>query len=31
MPGRPGYGTAIVNGRRVIVDLNSHRIFQLLD
>ena len=31
MPGRPGYGTATVNGRRVIVDLNSNRVFQILD
>ncbi len=28
---RPGYGTAIVNGRRTIVDLNSNRIVQVLD
>jgi len=28
---RPGYGTAVVNGRRVIVDLNSNRVFQVLD
>jgi hypothetical protein len=28
---RPGYGTAIVNGRRAIVDLNSNRIVQVLD
>jgi hypothetical protein len=29
--GRPGYGAAVVNGHRAIVDLNTHRIFQLLD
>ena len=28
---RPGYGRAIVNGRRAIVDLNTHRIVQVLD
>ena len=28
---RPGYGTAIVNGKRAIVDLNSNRIVQILD
>jgi Protein of unknown function (DUF1236) len=31
IPGRPGYGAAVVNGHRAIVDLNTHRIFQLLD
>ena len=29
--GRPGYGAAVVNGHRAIVDLNSNRIFQILD
>jgi hypothetical protein len=28
---RPGYGRAIVNGRRAIIDLNTHRIVQILD
>jgi hypothetical protein len=28
---RPGYGRAIVNGRRAIIDLNTHRIVQVLD
>jgi hypothetical protein len=28
IPGRPGYGTAIVNGHRAIVDLNSNSVFQ---
>lgn len=28
---RPGYGSAIVNGRRAIIDLNSNRIVQVLD
>ena len=27
---RPGYGSVVVNGRRAIVDLNTNRIFQLL-
>ena len=27
---RPGYGAVVVNGRRAIVDLNTNRIFQLL-
>jgi hypothetical protein len=31
IPDRPGYGTAVVNGRRVIIDLKSNRIFQILD
>jgi len=31
IPGRPGYGQVVVNGRRVIVDLNTNRIFQVLD
>jgi hypothetical protein len=31
MPDRPGYGKAVVNGHRVIVDLNSNRIYQVLD
>jgi hypothetical protein len=28
---RPGYGTAIVNGRRTIIDLSNNRIIQVLD
>jgi len=28
---RPGYGRAIVNGRRAIIDLNTHRIVQVFD
>ena len=28
---RPGYGTAIVNGRRSIVDLSNNRIVQVMD
>ncbi len=28
---RPGYGKAIVNGRRAIIDLSTHRIVQVLD
>jgi hypothetical protein len=28
---RPGYGTAIVNGHRTIVDLNNNRIIQVMD
>ena len=28
---RPGYGTAIVNGHRSIVDLNNNRIVQVMD
>jgi hypothetical protein len=28
---RPGYGTAIVNGHRAIVDLNNNRIVQVTD
>jgi Protein of unknown function (DUF1236) len=31
IPDRPGYGKAVVNGRRVIVDLNNNRIYQVLD
>ncbi len=31
IPGRPGYGAAVVNGHRVIVDQNTNRIFQILD
>jgi uncharacterized protein DUF1236 len=31
IPDRPGYGKAVVNGRRVIIDLNSNRIYQVLD
>jgi hypothetical protein len=28
---RPGYGTAIVNGRRSIIDLSNNRIVQVMD
>jgi hypothetical protein len=28
---RPGYGTAIVNGHRSIIDLNNNRIVQVID
>ena len=28
---RPGYGTAIVNGHRSIIDLSNNRIVQVLD
>ena len=28
---RPGYGTAIVNGHRSIIDLNNNRIVQVMD
>ena len=28
IPGRPGYGAAIVNGHRAIVDLNTNTVFQ---
>jgi Protein of unknown function (DUF1236) len=31
IPDRPGYGAAVVNGHRVIVDQNTNRIFQILD
>ena len=31
MPDRPGYGTAIVNGHRSIIDLNTNRIVQVTD
>jgi Protein of unknown function (DUF1236) len=31
LPDRPGYGTAVVNGRRAIIDLRNNRIFQILD
>ncbi len=31
IPGRPGYGQALVNGRRAIIDLNTNRIFQFED
>ncbi len=31
IPGRPGYGVAVVNGHRAIIDQNSNRIFQILD
>jgi hypothetical protein len=31
MSDRPGYGRAIVNGRRAIIDLNTNRIVQVLD
>ena len=28
IPGRPGYGAAIINGHRAIVDLNGNSVFQ---
>ena len=28
---RPGYGTAIVNGHRSIIDLSNNRIVQVMD
>lgn len=28
---RPGYGTAIVNGKRAIIDMSNNRIVQVLD
>lgn len=31
IPDRPGYGAVTVNGRRVIVNLNTNRIAQVLD
>jgi len=31
MSDRPGYGTAIVNGHRSIIDLSNNRIVQVLD
>ena len=31
MPDRPGYGTAIVNGHRSIIDLSNNRIVQVRD
>jgi hypothetical protein len=31
IPDRPGYGKAIVNGHRVIIDMNSNRIIQVVD
>ncbi len=31
MPDRPGYGTAIVNGHRSIIDLSNNRIIQVLN
>ena len=31
MPDRPGYGTAIVNGHRSIIDLSNNRIVQVMD
>lgn len=31
IPDRPGYGKAVVNGRRVIIDLDNNRIYQVLD
>jgi Protein of unknown function (DUF1236) len=31
IPGRPGYGAAVVNGHRAVVDLNTRRIFQILN
>ncbi len=31
IPDRPGYGKAIVNGHRVIVDLTNNRIIRVVD
>jgi hypothetical protein len=31
MSDRPGYGTAIVNGHRSIIDLSNNRIIQVMD
>ena len=31
MSDRPGYGTAIVNGHRSIIDLTNNRIIQVMD
>jgi len=31
IPDRPGYGAVVVNGRRVIVDLNTNRVFEVLN
>ncbi|MGH6798179.1 MAG: DUF1236 domain-containing protein [Roseiarcus sp.] len=31
IPDRPGYGTAIVNGKRAIIDMTNNRIVQVLD
>ena len=31
IPDRPGYGAVVVNGRRVIVNLNTNRIVQFSD
>jgi hypothetical protein len=31
MSDRPGYGTAIVNGHRSIIDLSNNRIVQVMD
>jgi hypothetical protein len=31
IPGRPGYGTVVVNGHRTIVDLATNRIYQVSD
>ncbi len=31
LPDRPGYGAVTVNGRRAIVDLNTNRVFQVLN
>ena len=31
MPDRPGYGTAIVNGHRSIIDLSNNRIVQVIN
>ncbi|MBV8441900.1 MAG: hypothetical protein JO312_15290 [Hyphomicrobiales bacterium] len=31
IPDRPGYGVAVVNGRRAIIDLSTNRIFQYLN
>jgi hypothetical protein len=31
IPDRPGYGRAMVNGHRAIIDMNSNRIVQFSD
>ncbi len=31
IPDRPGYGAVVVTGRRVIVDLNTNRVFEVLN
>jgi len=28
IPDRPGYGQAVVNGHRAIIDMNTHTVFQ---